>query len=55
MLLLPAESEITPSVAAHLGVGESTVRSLVERKRSKFCVTTRAALVAEGFRRGYLD
>jgi len=55
ILLLLADGETTSSVANHLGVGESTVRTHVERMRGKLCVNTRAAVVAEGFRRGYLD
>ena len=55
ILLLHAEGETTSSVAERLGVGESTVRTHVERMRSKLNVNTRAAVVAEGFRLGYLD
>lgn len=54
ILMLLADGETTPSVAEHLGVCESTVRTHVERMRSKLGVNTRAAVVAEGFRRGYL-
>jgi DNA-binding CsgD family transcriptional regulator len=55
VLLLLADGETTASVAERLGVGESTVRTHVERMRSKLNVNTRAAVVAEGFRLGYLD
>jgi DNA-binding CsgD family transcriptional regulator len=55
VLLLLADGETTASVAERLGVGESTVRTHVERMRSKLGVNTRAAAVAEGFRLGYLD
>lgn len=55
ILLLLADGETTSSVADRLGVCESTVRTHVERMRSKLSVNTRAAVVAEGFRLGYLD
>jgi DNA-binding CsgD family transcriptional regulator len=55
ILSLLADGQTTASAAGHLGVGESTVRTHVERMRGKLCVNTRAAVVAEGFRRGYLD
>jgi DNA-binding CsgD family transcriptional regulator len=55
ILELLAEGETTSSAADHLGVGASTVRTHVERMRSKLGVNTRAAVVAEGFRLGYLD
>lgn len=55
ILLLLADGETTSSTADHLGICESTIRTHVERMRSKLCVTTRAAIVAEGFRLGYLD
>jgi DNA-binding CsgD family transcriptional regulator len=55
ILLLLANGETTSSVAIHLDVCESTVRTHVERMRRKLCVNTRAAVVAEGFRLGYLD
>lgn len=55
ILLLLADGETTSSVAKRLGVGDSTVRTHVERMRSKLNVSTRAAVVAEGFRLGYLD
>lgn len=55
ILLLLADGETTSSAADRLGVCESTVRTHVERMRSKLCVNTRAAVVAEGFRLGYLD
>jgi DNA-binding CsgD family transcriptional regulator len=55
ILLLLADGETTSSAADRLGVCESTVRTHVERMRSKLGVNTRAAVVAEGFRLGYLD
>jgi DNA-binding CsgD family transcriptional regulator len=55
ILALLADGETTASAADRLGVCESTVRTHVERMRSKLCVNTRAAVVAEGFRLGYLD
>jgi DNA-binding CsgD family transcriptional regulator len=55
ILRLLADGETTSSVANSLGVRESTIRTHVERMRSKLCVNTRAAVVAEGFRLGYLD
>ena len=55
ILLMLADGETTASAAARLGVCESTVRTHVERMRSKLSVNTRAAVVAEGFRLGYLD
>jgi DNA-binding CsgD family transcriptional regulator len=55
VLLLLADGETTSSVANQLGVSESTIRTHVERMRFKLCVNTRAAVVAEGFRLGYLD
>lgn len=55
ILSLLADGETTSSVATCMGVCESTVRTHVERMRSKLGVNTRAAVVAEGFRLGYLD
>jgi DNA-binding CsgD family transcriptional regulator len=55
ILLMLADGETTSSTADRLGVCESTIRTHVERMRSKLCVNTRAAVVAEGFRLGYLD
>ena len=54
ILLLLADGETTATAAVLLGVNESTVRTHVERMRSKLDVSTRAAVVAEGFRLGYL-
>ncbi len=62
-LLTPREQEVlallaigdeTPAVAEKLNVSASTVRTHVEKMRTKFGVKTRAALVAQGFRLGYL-
>jgi DNA-binding CsgD family transcriptional regulator len=55
VLALLAEGDETPAVARKLEVRESTVRTHVEKMRSKFGVRTRAALVALGFRFGYLS
>ncbi len=55
VLELLASGKTTSSVAACLGVSESTIRSHVEKMRVKLGVKTRAALVANGFRLGYLD
>ena len=50
-----AEGETTHSAARQLGIRESTLRTHVEKMRFKFGVNTRAALVALGFRLGYLS
>jgi len=50
-----AMGDTTGTVAQRLGVGESTIRTHVEKMRMKLGVNTRAALVAKGFRLGYLD
>jgi len=55
ILQLVANGDNTSSVATRLGISESTVRTHVEKMRSKLGVNTRAAVVAEGFRLGYLD
>ena len=55
VLRLLAEGETTTSGAQRLGLSESTVRTHVEHMRSKLGVNTRAALVALGFRLGFLD
>ena len=55
ILLLLAEGETTATAANLLGVNESTIRTHVERMRDKLSVSTRAAVVAKGFRLGYLD
>lgn len=55
VLRLVANGDNTSSVATRLGISESTVRTHVEKMRSKLGVNTRAAVVAEGFRLGYLD
>ena len=55
VLMLLADGETTTSAASLLGVNESTIRTHVERMRNKLAVNTRAAVVAEGFRLGYLD
>jgi DNA-binding CsgD family transcriptional regulator len=55
VLSLLAAGLETAAVAEKLAVSESTVRSHVENMRSKLGVGTRAALVALGFRLGYLS
>ena len=55
ILRLLAKGETTATAACQLGLNESTVRTHVERMRNKFSANTRAAIVAEGFRRGYLE
>lgn len=54
VLQMLAEGETTSSAATLLGVSESTLRTHVEKMRIKLGVKTRAALVALGFRLGYL-
>ena len=54
ILLLLANGENSSSAAARLGVCESTIRTHVQKMRSKLDAKTRAAVVAEGFRLGYL-
>jgi DNA-binding CsgD family transcriptional regulator len=54
VLELLAAGETTSSAAERLNIGESTVRTHVEKMRDKLGVGTRAALVALGFRLGYL-
>jgi DNA-binding NarL/FixJ family response regulator len=55
VLTLLAAGDETPAVAKKLSVSESTVRTHVEKMRAKLGVRTRAALVAMGFRFGYLS
>ena len=55
VLTLLAAGNETPAVAEKLNVSESTVRTHVEKMRAKMGVSTRAALVALGFRLGYLS
>jgi DNA-binding CsgD family transcriptional regulator len=55
VLSLLAAGDETPAVAEKLEVSESTVRTHVENMRTKHGVKTRAALVALGFRFGYLS
>lgn len=50
-----ARGENTASAATRLGIRESTLRTHVEKMRIKLGVSTRAALVALGFRHGYLS
>ena len=44
----------TRQAAGALGISSATVRTHVENMRRKLSVATQAAVVAEGFRRGYL-
>ena len=55
VLSLLAAGDETPAMAKKLSVSESTVRTHVEKMRVKLGVSTRAALVALGFRFGYLS
>tara|TARA_B100002003_G_scaffold232081_1_gene243608 strand:- start:314 stop:652 length:339 start_codon:yes stop_codon:yes gene_type:complete len=55
ILRMLADGETSSSAADRMGVCESTIRTHVERVRSKLCVSTRAAAVAEGFRLGFLE
>jgi DNA-binding CsgD family transcriptional regulator len=55
VLSLIAAGLETGAIAEELEVGGSTVRSHVENMRAKLGVGTRAALVAMGFRLGYLS
>lgn len=55
VLTLLAAGDETPAVAKKLNVSASTVRTHVEKMRAKLGVRTRAALVAMGFRFGYLS
>ena len=55
VLRLLADGKTTASLAAHLQLSESTVRTHVEHMRRKLGVHTRSALVAVGFRLGFLD
>ncbi len=55
VLRLLAEGATTPSLAARLGIRESTVRTQVEHMRGKLGANTRAALVALDFQLGSLD
>ena len=55
VLQLLSVGETTSSAAVSLGISESTVRTHVEKMRTKLGVGTRAALVALAFRLGYLD
>ena len=54
VLELLAAGETSTSAAAVLGLSESTVRTHVEKMLIKLDASNRAALVAKGFRLGYL-
>jgi DNA-binding CsgD family transcriptional regulator len=54
VLELIAAGETSASAADVLGLSESTVRTHVEKMLTKLDVSNRAALVARGFRLGYL-
>ena len=55
VLELLATGKTTASVATSLGVSEATIRTHVENMRDKLGVNTRAAIVANGYRLGYLN
>ncbi len=55
VLELIAAGETSASAAGALGLSESTVRSHVEKMLTKLDAGNRAALVAKGFRLGYLS
>ena len=55
VLELLASGETTASAATSLGISEATIRTHVENMRAKLGANTRAAIVANGFRLGYLD
>ncbi len=54
VLELLAHGETNRAIALSLGISESTVRTHVEKMLSKLGVRNRAALVASGFRLGFL-
>jgi len=54
VLALVAEGETTAGIAAKLDVSSATVRTHVESIRGKLGVATRAAMVAQGYRLGWL-
>ena len=54
VLQLLARGLTTRQAAGGLGISSATVRTHVENMRRKLSVATQAAVVAEGFRRGYL-
>jgi DNA-binding CsgD family transcriptional regulator len=54
VLQLLARGLTTPKIAESLGIKPATVRTHLEHLRSKLRVSTQAALVAEGYKRGYL-
>jgi DNA-binding CsgD family transcriptional regulator len=54
VLELLAGGATTESAARQLGISPATIRTHVEKMRVKLGVSTRAALVANGFRLGYL-
>lgn len=54
VLGLLAEGLTTSEIAARLGISDATVRAHVEHMRVRLGVSTRAALVARGFRLNYI-
>ena len=54
VLELLAEGETNGAIASSLEISESTVRTHVEKMLAKLEVRNRAALVASGFRLGYI-
>ena len=55
VLRLVAKGATTNEIAAPLRLSAATVRTHVENMRNKLGTTTRAGLVALGFRLGFLD
>lgn len=55
VLKLLAAGDTTASAASRLEVSEATVRNHLENMRNKLGVVTPAAMVAQGFRLGYLN
>ena len=55
VLRLLADGLTTRSMASRLALSEATVRAHIEHMRNKVGLSTRAALVAYGYRKGYLD
>jgi DNA-binding CsgD family transcriptional regulator len=49
-----ARGRTAPQIADALGITRATVRTHLEHLRAKLGATTQAALVAEGYERGYL-
>jgi DNA-binding CsgD family transcriptional regulator len=54
VLQLLARGLTTPKIGESLGIKPATVRTHLEHLRAKLRVNTQAAVVAEGYKRGYL-